>query len=50
MKEDNKHSTTTYYIKNQQDETLAVLFISNCKILQLLINNTARAASSWFFI
>jgi len=23
---------TLYYIKNQQDATLAVLFISNCKI------------------
>ena len=25
-------STLLYYIKNQQDATLAVLFISNCKI------------------
>jgi hypothetical protein len=27
-----QYSNTTYYIKNQQDATLAVLFISNCKI------------------
>jgi len=39
-----------HYIKNQQDATLAVLFISNYKILQLLINNTAKVASCWFFI
>ena len=24
-----------YYIKNQQDETLAVLFISNCKMIYI---------------
>jgi len=34
-----------YYIKNQQDATLAVLFTNNCKILQLLINSTAKVAS-----
>ena len=27
-----KCSRLPYYIKNQQDATLAVLFISNCKI------------------
>ena len=37
-----------YYIKNQQDATLAVLFIR--VILQLLINITAKVASCWFFI
>jgi hypothetical protein len=26
------NNNTTYYIKNEQDATLAVLFISNCKI------------------
>ena len=30
-REDNCYSQL-YYIKNQQDATLAVLFISNCKI------------------
>jgi len=33
-----------YYIKNQQDATLAVLFISTAR----LINNTAKVASCWF--
>jgi hypothetical protein len=27
-----KLSSVIYYIKNQQDATLAILFISNCKI------------------
>jgi hypothetical protein len=30
-----------YYIKNQQDATLAVLFISNCKIT-LLVSDASR--------
>ena len=30
-----------YYVKNQQDATLAVLFISNCKIT-LLVSDASR--------
>jgi hypothetical protein len=49
-----KRKGILYYVKNQQDATLAVLFISNCKntlvTLQLLINNTAKVASCWFVI